>query len=185
MSIQFINKGGGSSEYNAKVNTLIDDYYTTIDSNILELPTIDCSNTTNTGGLFKGLLKIVKVSLINTSNVKEMYDMFTRCSALTTVPLFNTSSAINMSSMFYNCSELTTVPVFDTSNVTNIQYMFRYCNKLSNESLNNILAMCIGATSYIGTKTLVYIGLSSSQATTCQGLSNYQAFLDAGWTTGY
>ena len=34
-------------------------------------------------------------------------------------------------------------------------------------------------------KTLKYIGLTEEQATICQSLSNYQAFTNAGWTTGY
>ena len=45
--------------------------------------------------------------------------------------------------------------------------------------------MCINATAYTGTKTLQIVGLSSAQATTCQGLSNYADFVEAGWTTGY
>ena len=64
-------------------------------------------------------------------------------------------------------------------------HIFYHCPALSNESLNNILAMCANATSYTGTKTLAYIGISETQATTCQGLSNYQDFINAGWTTGY
>ena len=40
-------------------------------------------------------------------------------------------------------------------------------------------------TNYTNRKTLAYIGLTSAQATKCTTLSNYQAFLDAGWTTGY
>lgn len=63
--------------------------------------------------------------------------------------------------------------------------MFSRCSSLSNESLNNILEMCINATSYTGTKTLKQIGLTSSQATTCQSLSNWNDFVTAGWTTGY
>lgn len=35
------------------------------------------------------------------------------------------------------------------------------------------------------TKTLKYMGISSTQATTCQSLSNWSAFTAAGWTTGY
>lgn len=34
-------------------------------------------------------------------------------------------------------------------------------------------------------KILAYIGLSSAQATTCQTLSNWDAFVAAGWSTGY
>lgn len=63
--------------------------------------------------------------------------------------------------------------------------MFYNCIKLSDESLNNILAMCANATSYTDTKTLERIGLTSEQATKCTTLSNYSAFTAAGWTTGY
>lgn len=34
-------------------------------------------------------------------------------------------------------------------------------------------------------KTLKALNLTSSQATRCQSLSNYQDFINAGWTTGY
>ena len=63
--------------------------------------------------------------------------------------------------------------------------MFSNCPSLSDESLNNILAMCTNASSYTRTKTLAYIGLTLEQAEKCMTMSNYQAFLDAGWTTGY
>ena len=45
--------------------------------------------------------------------------------------------------------------------------------------------MCINATSYTGTKALETIGLTSEQADKCKTLSNYSAFISAGWTTGY
>ena len=63
--------------------------------------------------------------------------------------------------------------------------MFKYCPNLSNESLNNILAMCTNAIKITSNKTLKYIGLTNEQAATCQGLSNYNTFISAGWTTGY
>ena len=113
--------------------------------------------------------------------------MFYGCINLTTIPLLDTSSATNMNSMFNGCSNLTEIPLLDTSSATNINSMFGGCSNLSENSLNNILQMCINAVSYTGvnTKTLNYIGLSEEQATKCTTLSNYQAFLDAGWTTGY
>ena len=64
-------------------------------------------------------------------------------------------------------------------------YMFYNCPSLSNESLNNILAMCTNATSYSDTKTLKIMQLTQQQAQICTTLSNYQAFVNAGWTTGY
>lgn len=100
-------------------------------------------------------------------------------------PLLDTSNVTNMYNMFAGCSSLTLIPLLNTSNATSMNGMFSNCTSLSNESLNNILAMCTNATSYTGTKTLKYIGINATQATTCQSLSNYSAFTSAGWTTGY
>ena len=96
----------------------------------------------------------------------------------------NISNVTNMGYMFSDCSSLTTIPLLDTSNVTSMSSMFAYCPNLSDESLNNILAMCTNAVK-VTNKTLNYIGLTSDQATKCTTLSNYSAFTAAGWTTGY
>ena len=115
-------------------------------------------------------------------------NMFWGCTNLTTIPLLDTSNVTSMEYMFYNCENLTTIPLLNTSNVTNMSQMFggfNGCTSLTDESLNNILAMCKNATSYTDTKTLRYIGLTSTQANKCKTLSNYSAFTSAGWTTGY
>ena len=93
----------------------------------------------------------------------------------------------NMSDMFMNCMSLTTIPLFDTSNVTTMDDMFRSCRSLTNESLDNILQMCINASLYKKKKDLYSMGLISNYypATTIQSLPHYQDFLDAGWTIGY
>ena len=57
-------------------------------------------------------------------------------------------------------------------------------SQLTNDSLNNILEMCKNSV-MSSNKTLKYIGLSSTQATTCTTLSNWAACESAGWTTGY
>ena len=65
--------------------------------------------------------------------------------------------------------------------------MFSLCSSLTNESLNNIMQTCINLT-HLGstqTKTLNKIGLSQNQATICETLSNWDAFIAAGWTSGY
>lgn len=92
--------------------------------------------------------------------------------------------ANNVSYAFYECISLNYVPFADMSNVTSAANMYNKCNSLTEESLNNIMKSCITAVN-CPTKTLSYLGLTSIQATRCQSLSNYQAFLDAGWTTGY
>lgn len=129
---------------------------------------------------------LVYMPLVDTSNVTRMASMFAGCSSLKSVPLLNASNCGNMATMFKNCTHLEDIPLFDTSKIVNFSNFVQNCNMLSNKSLNNIMGMCIGTTStFTGTKTLSYLGLSSAQATTCQSLSNYQAFISAGWTTGY
>lgn len=153
--------------------------------NLTTVPLFDTSNVTNMRAMFTRCSNLTTVPLFNTSNVTNMQDMLSNCGNLTTVPLFDTSNVTNMSYMIRNCPNLTTVPEFDTSKVEDMRNMFSSCNSLSNESLNNILAMCTKAVAYTQTKTLAYIGLSSAQATTCQSLSNWNDFVAAGWSSGY
>lgn len=118
------------------------------------------------------------------NNTTSMLDMFKGERGIAICPKIDTSNVTNMNSAFYG-SPIAIVPILDTKNVTAIYNTFAYCSYLTKLSLNNILAMCAKATSYKGTKTLKNVGLSKTQTITCQTLSNYQAFLDAGWTTGY
>lgn len=128
---------------------------------------------------------IVKIPPIDTSNLTTAYSMFQSCKKLIAVPQMDTSNVTNMRYMFQNCVSLETIPLLDTSKVTDMQLMVSGCTKLTNESLNNILLMCANAVAYTATNTLKYLGLSQEQVNTCQTLSNYQAFINAGWTTGY
>ncbi len=152
--------------------------------NLKNIPPLDTSNITIMSNMFKNCYALTSVSSLNTSNVTTMSNMFNGCKTLTTIPLLDTSNVTSMQGMFRNCTSLTTLPLLNTSSVTNMQSMF-YCPNLTDESLNNILAMCINATKIVSNKTLRYIGLTQAQATTCQSLSNYADFIAAGWTIGY
>lgn len=178
-------------------------------TNLTEIPLLDTSKVTTMTSMFQDCSKLTEIPLLDTSKVTSMSSMFQNCTNLTTIPLLNTSSVANIASMFHGCTNLTEIPSLDTSSVTNMNIMFQDCSKLttipllntskvtgmintfqnctslSDESLNNILAMCKNATSYSDTKTLAYIGLTSNQANRCKTLSNYSAFTAAGWTTGY
>lgn len=149
------------------------------------MPMVDTSKAINALNMFFNCSYLMAIPLLNISNINNTNSMFYGCSSLIEIPHFDVSNATTCSSMFQGCSNLKTVPNLNISKAINVTNMFFNCNNLSNESLNNIMGICISATSYTGTKTLKQIGLSSTQATTCQTLSNYQAFLDAGWTTGY
>ena len=157
----------------------------TIANCIKQIPQLDTSNVTTMNNMFANCSSLATIPLLNTSNVTSMTYMFNNCSSLTTIPQLDTSNVTSMYHMFNNCTSLITIPVLDTSSVTGINNMVNNCSSLSNDSLNNILAMLTNATSYTGTKTLAYIGLSETQATTCTTLSNWTACETAGWTTGY
>ena len=179
-------------------------------SQINNLPTLDLSGATNVTNMFKSCVNLTEEpTIINlNTNLTSMNSMFEGCTLLYHLPNMNTSNITKMQSLCKNCSSLVSFSL-DTSNVTNFEdmfsgciglisvssisfdnavvltNMFSGCNHLSNTSLENILAALSTATSYINTKTLKYIGLSETQATTCTTLSNWAACEEAGWTTGY
>ena len=154
-------------------------------TSLLTIPLLDTSSVTNMNDMFNFCTSLLTISLINTSNVTTMGNMFSQCYSLTNIPLLDTNNVTNMNNMFRNCKSLISVPILNTANVTDMGEMFIYCDSLSDETLNNILQMCINAIKITENKTLKYVGLSNEQATKCTTLSNYEAFTTAGWTTGY
>ena len=183
-------------------------------SGLTTVPLFDTSNGTTMASMFLNCASLTSVPLFDTSKVTDMSNMFYGCTSLTSVPKFNTSKVTICNYMFKGCTALTSVPLFDTSKVTDPGAMFNGCSHLvdlpqfdfskvtsfgialssyktfygctalSNDSLNNILGSMAGATAYSGTKTLNFLGLTSAQATICEGLSNYSAFTAAGWSKG-
>lgn len=151
-------------------------------TNLAEVPLLATTNVTDMASMFLDCQNLRKVAQLDTSDVEYMTSMFENCYQLEEVPLFDTGSVIHMGNMFVNCYQLVTVPELDTSNVENMTNMFSYCELLSDTSLNNILAMCANATNYTGEKTLAGIGISSHYSPKISTLSNFQSFIDAGWT---
>ena len=154
-------------------------------TNLTTIPELNTSNAANMSTMFASCTNLTTIPELNTSKVTNMSAMFAGCTNLTTIPELNTSKVGAMGGMFSRCKNLTTIPELNTSKVTYMWDMFHNCSSLSDDSLNNIMQMCINATSYTDTKTLKYIGLTSEQANKCKTLSNYSAFTSAGWTTGY
>lgn len=155
-------------------------------TNLTEIPMLDTANVTDMSQMFENCTNLVAVPSLNTSKTTIIRAAFIGCTSLTTITLLDTNNVTNMYSAFYGCTNLTTVPLLDTSKTTSMSDMFGNCTSLSDDSLNNILAMCTNATKIESSyKTLQKIGLTSEQATKCTTLSNYSAFTAAGWTTGY
>ena len=72
-----------------------------------------------------------------------------------------------------------------TNRVTNLIDTFKDCPNLTDESLNNIMAMFLNSGVVASNKTLKNSGLTQAQATKCQSLSNWASLEANGWTTGY
>lgn len=186
--VKLTGTASGSSTIVLPAGTLF--YNSQQASNFDWLENADTSLYTDMRDMFNSCRAVSTIPALNTDNVTLMSSMFSGCLLLTSFSLSDTSKVTDMSSMFYNCESLVNLPLLNTSSVEKMQTMFGgkfggNCLLLSNESLNNILAMCINATKYNSTKTLKDIGLTSAQATTCQTLSNWDAFVAAGWSSGF
>ena len=168
--------------------------------NLTELGELsNSSSVTNMGSMFYGCSSLTSLgtstfgSNFSTANVTNgMSNMFQYCSGLTSLDLtnFNTRKVTYMTRMFQGCSNLETITfgsdfsLEKCTNASSLQQMFGACSKLDSTTLNTILGILA---TYAGTsnKTLQFIGLTSAQATTCTGLSNWSVASAAGWTTGY
>ena len=144
---------------------------------------------------FYNLTEIVNIQNLDTSLVTNMEYMFATCERLIAdVSSFNTGNVTNMQGMFANgmnddfsgAGKVTGFENFDMSNVTNMQGMFYDAQLNDAQKLVPVLTMCINATKISNeNKTLNYLSLGSYRAGICQTLSNYENFLNAGWTIGY
>ena len=125
------------------------------------------------------------------SSQTNLSEKFYNNKKLVIMPLVDTSHAESKARMFLNCDRLTTVPILDMSltvNDTRKNSMFSNCNALTDQSLDNILQMCIAMPLFeSATKTLSTLGFNSTYypASRIQALPHYQDFIDAGWTIGY
>lgn len=141
------------------------------------------------GSVTSTLTEMSWIENLDFSNLTTVAQMFRGEANLVTAPNIDTSNVTDMGMFFQTCANLVNVPIYNTSLVKNkgLVGAFSSCPSLSNTSLNNIMKMCINtnASVYTQSKTLKAVGLSSDQATICMGLSNYTAFIQAGWTTGY
>ena len=152
------------------------------------IPQLNTGSVTLMSDMFRQCINLVNIPQLNTRNLYNMNGMFYMCQKLKSIPQIITNNVTSMYQTFYACVELENVPVLNTSKVTNLTQAFYYCQSLTDESINNILTMCINInTSFRGIKKLTTLGFASSwcPASRIQALSNYQAFLNAGWTIGY
>lgn len=159
------------------------------------LANADTSNVTNMNSMFYycTYLASLNLSSFNTSKVTDMSNMFNSCSSLTSLDLssFDTRKVTHMATMFSSCRNLVTLNVDSfvlssvSATINRLSSAFGMCASLSSNSLNSILKMLSTWTASFPNKALARVGLTQTQAETCTTLSNWQACVDVGWSTGY
>lgn len=172
-----------------------DNYFKNCTS-LIEVPAIVVNPTTDQtlANMFNNCSKLEYIDLSNfiTSNVKTLTNMFYNCSKLKNIDIsnFNLGITFFVDNLFYGCSLLENINFGNNLTfeaITSMKNMFQGCKNLNDNTLNTILRLLTTATSYTGTKTLAWLGFTSSNypASRIQALSNYQDFIDAGWSIGY
>ena len=130
------------------------------------------------------IIKKIPSTLVGQSNINYA---FKSLDSLETIEKFDTSNVHSMKGLCMTCGKLVNFPELDASNVNTsdgLTSMFANTNNLTDESLNNVLNMCIKAVNYTGTKTFRTLGFDNSKYKDAriQALPSYQDFIDAGWT---
>lgn len=161
-------------------------------SNLTTVVIGDTSTITNFQAMFGHCPAITTIPTIDTSNGTNLAYMFSDCTSLVTAPTLNTGKAENVTEMFCRNYVLENVPVYTASKVTNFSNMFLGCKALTDQSLDNILQMCISATSYAGQKSLAQLGFKKVidnvevyPVSRWMDLPHYTAFTQQNWIIGY
>lgn len=146
--------------------------------NLKNILGLDTSNVINMSNTFYGCTNLETIPELNTSNVTNMKSIFQNCKNLKSVPELDTSNITDMSFAFCGCTNLETIPELDTTNA-DLNWAFHSCASLSDESINNVLAMCQKSKNTADSNK--EINWPNKLAIRAANLSNYQGFKDAGW----
>lgn len=149
---------------------------------IVTVPTLNTGKVTKMRDMFNACNALVSFSFTDTSKVTDMNGMFRQCYALVSCPQFDCSLVEDMNAMFANCTALETILITSAPNNKDFRNAFYNCPALTNDGLNNILALLASATNYTQTKTLSSTGLTAAQIATCETLSNWTTAQNAGWS---
>lgn len=180
--------GGGGGSF-GKITPLTLDLHEST-SNIINTQAVDTSRLTNMANMFKDCPNVETLDLTgwNFENTTTIGNMFNGCLKLKEVKAneINAINSLSFANVFSNCPAIETIPYINAPKTTNFSGMFYNVGaNLTDESLDNILRMCISAVSYNRTKSLYYIGLSNRTAystSRIEALPHYQDFINAGWT---
>ena len=166
---------------------------------------INMTNVANASNMFYGNSSLQTLAMTSSdyfllSNITSMFHNATNLNTLTLtenrivdVKLTSVENAFNgvMNLTTLNGNAIERFNINSVPSASSIN-MFDGAWSLSDESLNNILGIAGNSSDYAGTKTFSNFGnlfnssaMSPYSASRIQGLSNYDKFTAAGWTTGY
>lgn len=156
----------------------------------LETIEINAPKSTVYNAMFAGcsLLKDLKLTLGTTAT--DCRSVFEGCAKLTEVPYLETSKATTMAYFCNGCSSLVTLPEYDTSSVSaaGLGDFIKNCRNLSDESLDNMLKMCLKSkvltNAAASWRQLSSVGFTAAQLDRCLEMDSYKACLAAGWSRG-
>ena len=165
----------------SKINSF--DYGFANCTNLTTVSNINLYNVNRANSMFKNCTNLTTINNIIFNKINtSLYSAFQGCTNLVNAPNMKINNCINIRNIFLNCVNLVNIPIYNTSKINICLNFVNNCPNLSNDSLNNVLQMCSVMNC---TYNLKHIGLTEDQANVCMNLSNYQNFINAGWTTGY
>ncbi len=159
--------------------------YSDTDSSRIDL-NIDTSSGTRFDSMFSGS-RIINAPQINIINATSVYGMFGGCGDLVDVPVYCINTSLEDITRIAESFDKTLEEYLHDNFMNN---MFQNCPNLSNESLNNILAMISDIEFPLNKvqpprahwKTLDrLLGFSDSQCNTCTELPIWQDCMELGW----
>lgn len=149
---------------------------------------LDTSSVTTIAEAFRACSSLEYIRELDLTSCTSCYRAFQNCTSLESAPyLNNIMTGGDFSQMFWNCSSLKDIPPYSLGSPSNLTNMFQGSgSNLTENSRNNILMM-LAACTYTRTKTLAHLGFTSSMysAASWEALSQYNAFVSAGWSIGY
>lgn len=149
--------------------------------NVNNIDNINIANITASSSMFYN----TNISEINGANFKfpdlqNAYAMFAMMPNLTNVIDLNLSTATNVRFLYSGCRNLISVSNIDINGATDIWGMFENCVNLSNDSLSNIMKMCINAIN-VTNKSLNRVFENYDYIHKCMNLPEYSDLVNAGW----
>lgn len=154
-------------------------------TNLVNIPNFNTSKVSLLERTFS-YCSIEEIPYLNYDKVYSLKGTFSNCLHLTEARYIFTNNCYNMDSTFADCTNLVEVSELNTHNVFTMNNMFRHCNNLSNNSIQNIVNMCLNSNITNTARmnldnTNIYSPLFNTIFDNSYYQNRWQELTDAGW----